>query len=393
MSEFEENEGGPEQEPVRFYKAVTDFSQFRDYPDAMLSYMHGVSETEGRRLAREKPDLIPATPSDFYARFIRPGIRAIVAAGATMQWIWHDSLEPEYKVWPAAIAALAATKIEIGCEHLRLPFPSIAIRLPHDFVQEPGKPVIHSVFATIFRNTHGGSFATTSLDASPTPRSRFLDTRWRNLGEDVPAIFSVSMKWKEDQGPFDDDSFFVVSIGLKPGETIDERLQKVESRSSEVTSVGTRYVPSIKLVREMLSLAIGTAFMATGRVKKERPIVAPEKRPRAERRRFEKEHDGDEQPTFVVGRDLILPREDGVATPKEAGETGPGEGEGRQLKFGHFRTGFLRWHPSGPRTAPTYDLIFVAPTLVRSDLPLKAKSTPSKIEDVTRTKDITEPPA
>ena len=389
MNVFDENAGeDPEQEPVRFYKAVTDFSQFQTYPDAMLGYMYGLPEAEARRLSHEKPHLIPTAPADLYPRIMqRPGTSAIIAAGAAMQWTWHDSLEPEYKAWPAAVAALAATKIEIGCEHLRMPFPTIAIRLPVDFVQEPGKPVIHSVFATIFRNTAGGSFATTSLDAAPTARSRFLSVRWRNLGEDVPAILSVMIKWKEQGGPFDDDSFFVVSIGLKPGETIEERLQKVEAKSS--TLVGTAYVPTMKLMREMLSLAIGVSFMATGRVKKERPIVAPDKKPRHERRRWEKEHDGQKQPVFSVGRDLILPREEGVASPKEAGETGPGEGEGRQLKYGHFRSGHLRFQPYGSRAAPTYDLIFVTPTLVRSDLPLRTK-TPSKIEDVGGTRDITD---
>jgi hypothetical protein len=390
-----ENTGeGPEQEPVRFYKATTNYSLFREHPDAMVARMLRVSEAEGRRIVQSRPEIVPKTPDEFYDSLESQRTNAIEKAAAASESAWHDALEPEYKAWPAAIAALAATKIEIGCEHFRLPFSAIAIRLPHDFVQEPGGPVIHSVFATVLRNLpEGGSVATTSWDAAAPPRARPIEMTWMNLGERVPAVFSVMLKWKELRGPFEDDSFFLASIGLVPGETIDDRLKKVEARSAEVLSKGTVYVPSLKLMREMFSLAIGVSFMATGRMKKEKPIVAKDKKPRAERRRFEKEHDGESQPTFSVGRDLILPREEGVASPKEAGETGPGEGEGRQLKYGHMRCGHLRFQPYGPRTAPTYDLIFLSPTLVRSDLPIKPKSTPSKIEDVGGAFDVTEPSA
>lgn len=391
----------PEIEPVRFYPATTNYMEFRDHPDAAVSRAYGVSEQEARRLIREHPEVVSASADTFYRGILNKMPGSIERAAAVSEWGWHENLEPEYKAWPAAIVALAATKMDVGCEHLRLPFPAFAIRLPEDYVAEDdGKsPSIRSVFVTIFKNTDDGmSYQTTSLDGPRHTKTPLIQqTRWLSLGKEVPALLSIMIKWKENPRNVVDDSFAVFSVGLVSGETLEQRFQTLQYAKS-VASGGfaTKYVPSEALVHEMFSLAVGTSFFATSRVKK-RPdqtqIVTKDKRPRPERRRFEKEH-GEEQPTFNVGRELMLPREAGVPSASDSGARGPGEGTGRQLKYGHFRTGHIRRQPYGPRGGEQrIELIFVEPTIVRQDLPLRGKMTPSEIRDTEGTFDVTEEPS
>lgn len=321
-------------------------------------------------------------PEPFYERLAAMTAPSVDRVRLDAERTWYACLQPEYKAWPAAVAALAATKISVPCEELRVPFPAFAVRLPAGFVQEPGGPAIESLLVTLLRNSPAGigSWSTTSMDGGLTACSRRFASRWRNLGRDVPAILSLSMGYHEGAPSAESFRFSVVSIGLERGVTIDEEFQRIEWDSRKR---GTdfewraKYAPSEKLVREMLSLAVGTALMATGKCKK--PLVARDQRPRQERRRFEREH-GEEQPTFHMGRDLVLPREEGAA-PLPAG----GEGSGRHLKWSHFRTGYMRNQPywkGSTRDKPTHhELIFIPPVIVGANkgLPLRPRTTPSSI--------------
>lgn len=404
MRRFVENAGqDPESDPVHFYKPATNWTRLRDHPEEEVVRM-GLIPRHLKHLAHEyvvrNRHVLPDTPERFYDfavdSILASGARSVELALAETERAWHDNLEPEYKAWPAAIAALAATKIEIGCEHLRLPYPAIAVRLPENFVREKDGPVLRSLWVSIFRNdpSGDGSFATSSMSSPIPPRGRRIEQRWANLGEKVPAILSVGFKWNEKE---DDDSFGLFSIGLVEGETLEERFDKLDwdrrTRGEDKYKwTGTTYVPSSQLVRDMLKLVVGIAFMATSRTKKEKPFVARDPKPRSERRQFEKEHGGQSQPTFAVGRDLVLPRSQGVGSPEESGSTGPGEGTGRQLKFAHYRSGHMRYQWVGPRDQRRPELVFVEPTIVRDDLPFRGRSTPRSIEDVSGTFDVADRP-
>lgn len=405
MRRFAENPGqDPESDPVHFYKLTSNWSKFRDFPEKTVVDM-GIVPRFREHQAREfvqrsrAAGLFPETADAFYDFAVESihatGSKAVELALAETERAWHTCLEPEYKAWPAAIAALAATKIEIGCEHLRLPYPAIAIRLPENFVREPDAPVLRSLWVSIFRNDpNGGSYATSSMSSPMPPRGRPIDMQWSNLGDRVPAIMSVAFKWNERE---DDDSFGMFSLGLVEGETLEERFDKLDwdrrtKGPDRAHWKGTQYVPGEKLVREMLKLVVGVAFMATSRTKKEKPFIARDPKPRAERRQFEREHGGQSQPTFSVGRDLVLPRSQGVGSPQDSGSTGPGEGAGRQLKFAHYRSGHMRYQWVGPRDQRRPELVFVEPTIVREDLPFKARSTPRSIEDATGVFDVADRP-
>jgi hypothetical protein len=379
----------PEQEPIHFYPAMSDFLWLEQKPVDFARYAFAELPPERRMTVAER--VVADGPTRFYETAIHdPGSSDLDRGKAIAELAWHHFLQPEYKVWPAAIAALASTSVEIDCKHMRLPFPAITLRMPTDFMREEGKPAIENVLCTIVRNDGNSSYPTTSMEGSETSGLRLDGVSWSSRGERVPAVLMIAMKFNDPRFSFG-HGYMLFTLGLRAGQSLRERLEKldVEKLLADPRRYQTGYVPSAKLIRDIFSVVIGCAFLATSRLRKDKPIVTPGKNPRPERRRFEKKH-GKPQPTFDVGRDLVLPRASGVPTPAETGEQGPGEGAGRQLKHSHYRTGFMRYQPYGPRGGEQhYELIFIEPTMVRPDLPVKP-TTPSEIRDVGGTFDVTE---
>lgn len=287
---------------------------------------------------------------------------------------WYASLQPEYKAWPSIVAALAATKVEIGCEHLRLPFAAFAVRLPVGFMAEEGGPPIRSLLVAMLRNVRGtGAVPVTSLDSRKPAADVVVPFMvGAGTGNDPDVVLFVEAKYVDADG---DDAFAAFSIGMEPGTTLEESFSRWSGgplRQRRLASLKSgQYYLGERLAHELLSLAVGVSFFATGRTKAQR-LVQPDPRPRHERRRFARE-EGGEQPAFAVGRDLVLPREQGVPAAPQGGE-----GSGAQLKWAHYRTGHLRYQPHGPGKAERR-LVFIEPTLVRPDLPLRPKVTPSAI--------------
>jgi len=421
----------PERPDVAFYEVTTSYSErLRDRVR---------SERFGGMAAEEfYRDLRGLNGNGFWG-----GPEGIAVA---IEATWHDSLRPEYKAYPAIVAALATTSIDIGCEHLLMPFPAFAVRLPEDFVQEEGGPPLRGVLVAMLRNTGPGARPVTSLGSEPAASAREIpfhvrpmpvpevstadlvlsamtkrgepdpearianyyarsrafhsknpDTERRiaELDAEMAAIEKrldekrAELKEAEDQyneevsgttlaaatvlalqltfdGP-EGSVFANFTIGLERGVTVAESLENV-MREKPLRGDSQGYFPSQKLAHDMFALAIGVSFFATGRHKAARPIVQADKRPRHERRRFEKEH-GQKQPTYTVGRELVLPRAEGVPGV-EPGIVG--EGAGRHLKFAHLRTGHLRYQAHGPSMSER-KLVFIEPTIVRPDLPLRAR--------------------
>jgi len=460
----------PERPDVAFYEVTTSYGErLRDR--ARSGRFSGMTAEEFYR------DLSGLNGNGFWG-----GPEGIAVA---VEATWHDNLRPEYKAYPAIVAALATTSIDIGCEHLLMPFPAFAIRLPEDFVQEEGGPPLRCVLAAMLRNTGSTSRPVTSLVSEPASTSREIpfhirpmpvpevstvdlvisaiakrrepdpkeriasyhaksrafhsknqDPRHRiaELDAEIAAIekqrsdarrraaeldaevAAIEKRLEEQEAElkaveaeydkevagtplgsatvlalqltFDGPKggvFANFTIGLERGVTIAESLENVMREKPLHDADG--YFPSQKLAHDMFALAIGASFFATGRHKAARPIVQKDKRPRPERRRFEKEH-GQEQPTYTVGRELVLPRAEGV--PGVAPGV-VGEGEGRHLKCAHLRTGHLRYQAHGPSMSER-KLVFIEPTIVRPDLPLRARPAAAitgdrPVHDVTQTKE------
>lgn len=358
------NSPDPEQPDVRFYPVST-------------AYTEGVA-----RLAL--PDI---TPKKFYENVLatwRP-VNAPASpdqyASAVIEGTWYSHFQPEYKTYPAIIAALAATKIEIGCEHLRMPFPAFVIRLPEGFMQEEGGPSIRSLFVVMMKNYgHRLARPVTSIDSEPAAGALTVPFAFSFKRKDADHLLMIQAKYIDKDG---DDAFANFMFALERDKTIEQQFaswlehsKTFDARKRQQIKESGGYFMGDKMARELLSLAIGVSFFATGRHKSQNNILQREKRPRHERRRFEKENDGQEQPTFLVGRELVLPREEG-APSSDAGAS-IGEGAGRSLKWAHYRTGHMRYQAHGPGHSER-KLIFVEPVLVRPDLPMGSKVTPGGI--------------
>lgn len=352
----------PEQSDVRFYPVTTAYSE-----GAQLLGMSGLP------------------PKRFYENILST-YRAFGApmpsdqyTSAVIEGTWYSYFQPEYKAYPAIIAALAATKIEIGCEHLRMPFPVFSIRLPTAFVKEGDGPPIRSLMACIGRDTRDGLTLVTHMDSVGSQTRTIPMLRQHRLGK-CTLLVRVNYNDINDASAFSD-----FEVELERGVTLQEAF---DANDLSLRQRGkSSWTPSPKLIREMLALVVGVSFFATGRQKATTTeIIGQEKRARHERRRFQKDNDGEDQPAFTVGRDLVLPREEGAPTPDSDGK--PGEGSGRSLKRAHYRTGHLRYQAHGPALSER-KLIFVEPLIVRPDLPLGPRVTPGALTD-RRSHDVTD---
>jgi hypothetical protein len=164
-------------------------------------------------------------------------------------------------------------------------------------------------------------------------------------------------------------------------------------------------------IREAVSIVVATCFFATGRDRQQRFVTQDKPANHHERRVLAKAQKCRTSeivlpPKFTVGRDVVLPKfEPGLSPPKSTPEptaqcaeckhpfsdhsrpnlacAADGDpacvcGEfdtGRHLERGHIRSGHLHWYATGPRKPGPgeindYVLKWVAPTIVRPDLPL-----------------------
>lgn len=366
----------PEQPDVRFYPVSTSYSDIES--NGLLPSGTTTEEFYRSTLATWSPFGAPM-PSDRYT-------------SAVIEGTWYECLQPEYKAYPAIVAALSATKIEIGCEHIKMPFPAFAVRLPEGFMQDVNGPPLRCLLVAMVKNNEVyTSTPVASIDSDPAPGAMSIPFAVSFSDGTPDNALLIQAKYIDSDG---DDAFTNFAIRLDRNKTLEEVFSDWVTRAEgEGAQARLRarafggYVVSNKMARELLSLAVGISFFATGRHKAAKPILQREKRPRHERRRFERDHDGEEQPTFFVGRELVLPREEGA--PARDQGPGLGEGAGRSLRWGHYRTGHLRYQAHGPARSDR-KLIFIEPSLVRPDLPLRPRVTPGQITGDRPSRDVTE---
>ncbi len=70
---------------------------------------------------------------------------------------------------------------------------------------------------------------------------------------------------------------------------------------------------------------------------------------------------------FRLGSEIDLPQ----PMVRYTTEDGPEQPTGRELQFAHVRSGHLRLQPKGKREDPHYELVFIKPTVIRPDLPIR----------------------
>lgn len=252
--------------------------------------------------------------------------------------IWEEMLaeatlyasgQPVFKVYPAMVNALLATNIDIEMKHFRLPFMGIELRLPVGFVREnASSPFLRSIILGECFDDVGNRGIRFMMDF--------------DCPGNIPLVAGIIIRVYEDRSILESFSSLLTSNHVREG-----------------------YWPSEEFFTSLIKLAVGVVFLAIGAHK----TVCEDKPNVAERLREEKlvKRNGENarpKLRFSVGKDIKLPRE-------IHDETRDSSLTGRELKYGHIRCGHLRRQPTGSRTAPVYKIIFIPPTVVRADLPLK----------------------
>jgi hypothetical protein len=321
--------------------------EFHDYPD-----IYRAKKRMGRRL--------PGEPLDFYARAMMG--RTPPATGPDFTWqiltemAWYEGGCPYCKVWPDIAAALRLTSMDIGGEHLRLPFTAFTLRFPT--TANPLWPVRSMLVAYMpIRGVTAGQ-----IDLDPSQVMQVMKPTFQG---EWTLLCAVDLHNALD--PLGTALGFSVSV--RPGLSLEESLRQVVSPEGEL---GSHY----EQCRDALRVAVGASFFMISR----HELVLPDLRRKVQDRLQQQRRpptDAEVEAAladakrhglngYKVGSELRL--------PAPLRHTGPRPGAtGTPLSAGHIRRGHMRWQRSGPGLNQC-NLIFIPPTLVRPDLPLGGSS-------------------
>jgi len=290
------------------------------------------------------------------------------------EYTWYSTGRPTYKIFPAMVDALSHTSIDVECEHINLPFPSFCIELPagNRLGEAHGEGGYDGLLVTMsdivnYEGIVGGRGLKLTVLATRRSREKDYDAAggYKNFNRMCAAhgTFPLMNQHSMLGLPIFDQQMTVKELLVKYDEQMAEHEKGFGSRMAR---------------RQLLSLVIATILIATSDDKR---LIKPEARGlkhRLKAERARKKGDtsaGREDIGFLVGADIKLPKDLTKAINQPAG------GEGRSLNYGHVRSGHLRVQPYGKKgDEKSYKVIFVAPTLVRPDLPLKPKLTDRAIK-------------
>jgi len=359
--------------------------------------------------------LLPILPGslalpEFYDAICKGTLHAVSGAddmigssiGFFIERAWYMLGEPQFKVYPAILDALVNTHVEIDAAHLKLPFGTFLVRFPKGHYRErPGAPYVRSMLVTTVvepptlpgaggaptKHFPGGTIVDASAPRSAWSQKLVLFACFEAQSSDIDAQFNY------------------FKFPLVPGKTIRETFEATKTREETDTVPASKtYWPSRVCYDALLKIAVGTAFFGIGRDREEGGVVRAERLTGRERKAISRKtgepKGGVSRPCFSVGRDLVLPSHEfpeargPVVHAAEAvcaacahrhdthiergggcstGLCGCAEFDsGRHLTTGHIRSGHLHWYRTGSRKAEegTYTIKWIAPTVVRPDLPL-----------------------
>lgn len=296
-------------------------------------------------------------PEDFYRKFMRDPARLALdgfnqitlARRIESQKEFYKWGKPYVKVYPMMAVYLAQTKADIDCKYLKPAYPTFEIRLSledNEFYE--GEHQLKTVLAHFTdRYVH-----------------LYLDFGW-------------------DQGQF--GLYYEVEFELIEGKTISESIEAIPflPDSQELLKMvrGEPFKKQLSrgMIRSVVSLVITVNFFLTS----EHEIVAPD----IIRKHYDKfiaaRNAGDEDTIaeliersakdghngWTVGREISLPRSV-VHFHRDSSHTSEG---GWELRWGHIRSGHLRLQPFGPRELGEKKLVFIMPSVIRADLPMRPK--------------------
>jgi hypothetical protein len=296
----------------------------------------------------------------------RKDLPSLYTTSAEAEWIKNGS--PYYKVWPEMADALSNISIEIDAKRLVLPFNTYSIRLPKTecFRETPTSPAVCSmlVHKEDYLLDLAKEFGMKALSA-------FLQTEAAPKDD---RDYSLMIHYQFDTEKDCDWMGWYFRMGIKEGELLSEQFDVFWDESAQYL-IG--YNPSKEFTERLLKLAISVAFFGVHN----HEVIAPD----IPNRYIERYHRATAKRDTVeakklldrakkmghfgwkIGSEISLPQPI-VRHINDRGSTG----QGNELTFGHLRSGHMRLQQVGKRDDPSYELIFIAPTVVRPDLPIRS---------------------
>jgi len=262
---------------------------------------------------------------------------------------WHEMGRPSYRVALPLAEALADTDLDVDGAFLRFPHAAFALELPKSFcLRNKAGHRLSGLLVGAVRDVvlPGGSNNTSQYGVKVEAPDG--EGTWR---------LTVMQAWEGEDT-------VVCLLTLSPGITVEAVLRDA------VASLGhDASITDAATTRKFIALALGAALFAVGSNRFVHPVGSglPKRRGRKAANR------APEPRRWSLGADIQLPRGRSVATTSH--DAGGASEDGRELRFSHIRQGHLRLTPTGPREDRSFVLRYIAPTLVRPDLPLAQRAT------------------
>ncbi len=307
---------------MKFHDYTTWADKWRRTFPAGLSDLAIVREIQAKQDTRSFP--IPGFPNTS---------RNDMQFAGRIQLNYQKAGRPYYKVWPQIGAALQAVSLDVPCEAMGMPYAAFVVRFP---VGEQVLIVDSRPVGTLMVSVDGLEY---------------------DFHKRVPsdAIDTLSVSATSSDGGVDCD--FRISIGRHQGRTIQQCMDDYSHWNTHTDQAG---------VKVMFSVAVSVALFGIDR----HELVLPDvrrlrviKRRGAKRQKVLEGGAAEESQGWKLGSELDLPR-------PLVRYIGDGDRCRRALREGHIRAGHLRMQVCG-KGAKQRKLIFIAPTVVRPDLPLQ----------------------
>lgn len=305
-----------------------------------------------------------------------------LSGGMQSEQLWHSYGRPYFKVWPAMVDALSRTSMNFSAEHFAVPFKAFSVMLPQAGDRcntclvsacRGDELVSLSDQADMLQECIGANDqalvervnAREAVDGLRR-RNEYMAKRVEVLG---PLKMQLMFFFLDTDGVVAFTHFYV-----HEDQTIEEGLSELEFNVDAVDGDDSLWVGwSWPEVIDFVRISIGVAMFGVDR----HELVAPD----INREQIESRFPGGRSKAsrqlaamriarevakcngWRVGSEIDLPR------PLQS-ETAVRIGTGVERQFGHYRSGHMRMQPCG-EGGKDRKLIFVAPTLVRPDLPIR----------------------
>jgi len=302
---------------------------------------------------------------------------------------WRNNGRPYYKVWPSIASSLSCTSLNFDTSYLHAPYPAFEVTIGnycHSYLT--GSFLV--TFVQFGNEPSDPEFDWDDLGISdPEERAEYneqrdLDTKYRvglckkrgkraigqlNIGYMIHGNLAPRFNMGPSScGPIGASTQMLLFRDSTPSEDL-EFWNPTRSPESPIWVSDYKKILSVVIGVMMFGIHNHELVMPDiktpvieGRGKKKKVLQEQAERAAA------KECNG-----WLVGSEIDLPQ------PEVVGSTCVHPGTGTPLKFGHVRSGHMKMQPCGPKNQDR-KLIFVDPTVVRPDLPVR-KSHGYRIKD------------